>query len=463
MSEQAVQPVSEPGSRDVAVSLAGWALLGICGIALVVGVSTSTVSWSPEILAWVAAALVVNIGVVKWERVTISLDLPILLAIAFLFGPVPGCAVALITLEPQGIADRLPVSLLALNQAQAGIAVLAAGYAFQLVGGLGSLRAIAAGAFAGLVVDFAINATVVAWACSRRAGDTFVAAFSAMMRGRSYSFHVAYFAYGLTSIGLVVGGVWAGAAAAVLAVPVALIAGLCFRQAHGLDLADQAISERDSALDQVPHQLLRERLDERMLIAASLHDDVIQNLHFLTLQAQVVREDLRSGRLLELEEDVPALLKASQETAELTRAVVSELRQSSIGRGGIEVSLRTHCERLRDQFPGEVELSVSRELNAISDYAQLFLYQVAREASVNSVKHARAGRIQIKGWREGGMARIEVTDDGTGFQQHESGRHGHFGLMMLNDRARTAGGKVEISSKPGDGTRVTGSIPVSEA
>jgi len=86
-----------------------------------------------------------------------------------------------------------------------------------------------------------------------------------------------------------------------------------------------------------------------------------------------------------------------------------------------------------------------------------------REAIANAGKHAEAKGVHVKVSAQGRDLRIEIDDDGRGFAVDETGpRPGHLGLSMMRERVAKAGGSLEISSQPGDGTRVVACLPVGQ-
>jgi signal transduction histidine kinase len=80
----------------------------------------------------------------------------------------------------------------------------------------------------------------------------------------------------------------------------------------------------------------------------------------------------------------------------------------------------------------------------------------------NAAAHGEAGRIAIEVSRRDGSASLLVSDDGLGFSVDEAlarPAEGHFGLRLLSDQARDAGGTLEINSTPGQGTRLHLEVP----
>ena len=99
--------------------------------------------------------------------------------------------------------------------------------------------------------------------------------------------------------------------------------------------ANRAIAQKERALSLVANRIADERRDERLALAAGIHDEVLPPLYKVRLMGQVVKNDLASGRLLDLETDVPGLMHALESADAALRDMVRELRHSTIGPGGL--------------------------------------------------------------------------------------------------------------------------------
>jgi len=86
------------------------------------------------------------------------------------------------------------------------------------------------------------------------------------------------------------------------------------------------------------------------------------------------------------------------------------------------------------------------------------IYRIAQEALHNAVKHAQAGRLDLRLCRSGESIVLEIGDDGVGFDPTVA-FPGHLGLRSMVERATRLGGTLEIHSAPGNGTRVRARFP----
>ena len=82
------------------------------------------------------------------------------------------------------------------------------------------------------------------------------------------------------------------------------------------------------------------------------------------------------------------------------------------------------------------------------------LYRIAQEALNNSLKHSRARAVTVRLSRSAGTVVLEIADDGMGFDLLEARRQGGLGLMSMEQRVEGLGGRLEVLSSPGEGTRV---------
>src|SRR5207247_8086274 len=111
----------------------------------------------------------------------------------------------------------------------------------------------------------------------------------------------------------------------------------------------RAYRSREAALAELSKRMHEERSDERRLIAADLHDEVLQPLFKVTLMAQVLKGDLGCGHLLEMDQDLPALLTAADLASSTLREPIGDLRRSTLGRGGWGLAVESLARRVTDR------------------------------------------------------------------------------------------------------------------
>jgi signal transduction histidine kinase len=217
----------------------------------------------------------------------------------------------------------------------------------------------------------------------------------------------------------------------------------------------RAYRSREQAMEQVSRQIHEERSDERRLIAAELHDEVLQPLFKVTLMAQVLKGDLAGGRLLELDQDLPELLTAADLASTTLRELIGDLRRSALGRGGLSPALDRFLRTSSERSPCELHSDI--ESVAVSPDAELALYQIAKEATTNALTHSRARNIWVALHQEGNRVELSVSDDGIGFDPTVIPT-GHLGVEIMRERASAISADLWVDSAPDGGTRILLSV-----
>jgi signal transduction histidine kinase len=108
----------------------------------------------------------------------------------------------------------------------------------------------------------------------------------------------------------------------------------------------------------------------------------------------------------------------------------------------------------------ELQLSDVR----LPEHIELAMYRIAQEGLQNIVKHASASMARLRFAVEDDNARLEIVDDGVGFDTFEnplgSDEMGGYGVLSMAERAELVGGRLNIRSRPGAGTTVIATIPL---
>lgn len=202
-------------------------------------------------------------------------------------------------------------------------------------------------------------------------------------------------------------------------------------------------------------------LEERERIVARIHDGLAQTLAFLGLRLGTVKEAIEKRDLA----DVPANLALMQHTVEQAGQEIRRLMAGLQRRGqdghALEGLLRTAVAHLEEQgLAVELRLDPGAPLSGSEEtFGQVV--RVVQEALVNAYKHAPGCRAVVSLERQEGQAVVRIEDDGPGFELDSlPGGSPHFGLKVMRARAEWLGGKLQIESDPGQGTRVILSWPV---
>lgn len=198
-------------------------------------------------------------------------------------------------------------------------------------------------------------------------------------------------------------------------------------------------------------------LKERQRIARELHDSVTQVLYGIELgiNTALTLLDRNSPQVKPQLQDVLALAEAG--LAEM-RALLTELHPAALATEGLLPNLLRQVDALRVRHGVEVTHNLEQEPN-IPLLLKEALFRITQEAFNNIVKHAQATKVELKLSLERNFIRLEVKDNGQGFDPNIP-RPGHLGQLTMRERAADVGGKVEIVSCSGQGTVVRALLPL---
>jgi signal transduction histidine kinase len=268
---------------------------------------------------------------------------------------------------------------------------------------------------------------------------------------------------GSAALGIMLGvtyGEIGGAALAVFVLPVFLSQRMLSRSQLAID-TERTYRSREAAISQLTERIHEERTDERRLIAADLHDEVLQPLFKVSLMAHVLKADLSNGKLLELDDDLPELLSAAEVAAGSLRELIGDLRKSSLGGGGLPAAISALVRRVADGTTMRLHAKVIAP-PATDPVVGLALYHIAKEALTNSASHSRAKNCWLSLDRDEGWLMLALSDDGEGFDPSLE-RLGHYGISIMRERANLIGGTFELNAAPGQGCRIKVRVPLAVA
>jgi signal transduction histidine kinase len=276
--------------------------------------------------------------------------------------------------------------------------------------------------------------------------------------GRPMQFLLSYVCFGLMAVLLASVFLFAGNWGLVAFIIPVLLAHEMFSSGTALGLASRRIRHQQRAFAALSQRISDERRDERLTVAADLHDEVLPPLFKVHLMGQVIRQDLVSGRLLELDDDVPGLLNAAEAANDAIRVLIRDLRKSSLGPHGLRYTIQMLARQVEDEFGVVIECRLE-EVSG-TPLAQLLAYQIAREAITNSVKHANRSPIRVVLIEEEDHFRLVIADEGPGFRLESVDGEKHFGLHLMRERVELCGGTIVIDSELGKGTCVVARFPL---
>jgi signal transduction histidine kinase/DNA-binding NarL/FixJ family response regulator len=225
--------------------------------------------------------------------------------------------------------------------------------------------------------------------------------------------------------------------------------------------AHAELEARAEQLRRLTGELTLTEQRERRRMAKVLHDHLQQLLvgaRFRTAILGRAGDKVVALAAGEIEELLEESIKASQSlTAELSPPILHE--------GGLDLGLEWLARWMADKHGLIVDLSIGESLPTVPEDVKVLLFESVRELLFNAVKHARVRTVRVNVRQADGALQITVSDSGPGFDPSAlkpSGELGGFGIFSIRERLSLIGGRIEIDSAPGRGSRFVLTAPLSQ-
>lgn len=470
MSTATVGSTHSSGDGRTWAPIRARALLAAFGLMVVASVGALVVdSWEeiqpllPQMIGWGLLVLAADLLPVDfWGRVCFALSFPVALAAGLTLPPAAvGLTLLVATADPREWRGEISWERALFNRSQVTVCVMAASALFHAIGvSLTDWPAVVIPATFAVLLDCGLNLLLTSLGAGLVQSEHPISVLREWFTGVPLRYLLTYLGLGIMALLLASTGKIVGFWGCLAFMAPLAVARQSFLQTHQAFENAARIEDKDRALIHATEQIADERRDERMVVAGELHDEVLPPLYKVQLMAQVLRHELASGRLFELDDDLPELIDATNVAQEVVRSLVGDLRRSTLGAGGLRESLRVQAQELESGGSPRIVLDLG-EVGG-SRRTQILAYQVGREAMNNAARHSRAAEIEVHLSSSEGSIQIIVRDDGTGFDPRLVNREAHFGLQFLSERLDAAGGCLTIDSRIGAGTTVVASIPLED-
>jgi len=221
-------------------------------------------------------------------------------------------------------------------------------------------------------------------------------------------------------------------------------------------------ASRQQMRELAAHQMVLKE-EERKRIAQEIHDELGQRLTVLRMDISMLPRALRADPAGLLPGQVAQLKASLDGIMALVRDIAGKLRPATL-----DVGLEAAVEGLVEEF--RASLGIPCELDnrlpsglALDDKLATAAFRIIQESLTNVARHADATGLRVVLATKGGSLHMQVHDDGRGLDLESGHPNPSFGLSGMRERAVMLGGKLEITSKPGEGTTVDARIPLDKA
>jgi signal transduction histidine kinase len=224
--------------------------------------------------------------------------------------------------------------------------------------------------------------------------------------------------------------------------------------------AGERRSSYERAFGHAVAQIEYARETERQKIAGELHDQIGQDLVLAAMKLGALKGSV-SAKKMPLVAEIQNLIK---QAIDETRSLACELYPQALHDLGLAGAVEWLVEKTGVKFGLACSCEVAWAPPELSQEIEATIFQAIRELLVNVAKHARAteARVSVRG--QDRWLLVEIVDDGQGFDPGRvcarDPRRGGFGLISIRERLSNFGGRLSIDSAPGQGTRITLTVPV---
>jgi signal transduction histidine kinase len=198
-------------------------------------------------------------------------------------------------------------------------------------------------------------------------------------------------------------------------------------------------------------------LEERSRISREIHDTLAQGLTGIILQLEAARRMIAEPEALL--RHIARARESAESTLAETKRSIWELRPAILEHSDFQEALSRTAEQILANSPTRVEFQVTGTVNLPAPIEDN-LMRIAQEALWNIRKYAKAKVVKVELTLESSVVRLEMKDDGVGFDSALLPRAGHFGLTGIRERIQKLGGEFTICSRENQGTVLTIILPL---
>lgn len=215
-------------------------------------------------------------------------------------------------------------------------------------------------------------------------------------------------------------------------------------------------------------QLVHLREAERTRMAREIHDELGQSLSGLKMDVAWLQRRLAEfggdkAALNSISERLKLMSEAIDGTVVITRRICTELRPGVLDDLGLVAAVEWQAQEFEKRSNLEVGLDLPDQPVPLPEAPATAAFRIFQEVLTNTARHAQASRVQVRLTTDPRELRMVVEDDGKGFDEARCQESQTLGLLGMRERAAAVGGRLQIHSRPGQGTRVELQLPLKTA
>ena len=219
-------------------------------------------------------------------------------------------------------------------------------------------------------------------------------------------------------------------------------------------------------LSRLTQQVVSAQEEERHRLSRELHDEMGQTLTMMSINLTAVENELASELSPTARHRLEETNSLADQLLEQVRDLSLDLRPPMLDDFGLISALRWYASRYGRRLNIKVELQAIDLQERLLANVETALYRITQEALTNVARHAQASKVSLRLERRGSSVAAFIEDDGRGFDVAQLGERDAappgVGVLGMQERVSSLGGRFSIESSPGHGTRLAIEIPISD-
>ena len=216
----------------------------------------------------------------------------------------------------------------------------------------------------------------------------------------------------------------------------------------------------EEAIQELAKRIVQAQEEERQRISRELHDESGQALTALKIALEILQGDV-PPEADGLRQNLGEAIALTDSARDQIRMLARGLRPPALDTVGLNLTLEDFCHTFGRRTQLAISYKGTKGLK-LEDAANICLYRVLQEALNNVAKHAQASQVMVKLWQDETAVHLSIADDGMGFERKASAppQSAGLGLLGMHERVELLDGRLEIETKPGQGTTVIAHLPL---
>ncbi|MDQ6422515.1 sensor histidine kinase [Paenibacillus sp. LHD-117] len=203
--------------------------------------------------------------------------------------------------------------------------------------------------------------------------------------------------------------------------------------------------------------------EERKRIAREIHDGPAQSLANIVLRTEIAERMLIKGQFELVQDELVDLKGQVRSGLEEIRKIIFNLRPMALDDLGLIPTLRKFTQDFEEKAKVHTKFDLIGKEIRLPSAMEAAIYRMVQEAFSNVLKHAGASHVSLEICFKPQVITLTIQDNGAGFRietiNHPTTRNAHFGLVGMRERVELIEGRLDIDSKPGQGTKIVIDIP----